>query len=380
MQPAQDRVQANAMRMARFVRHADAAEARGDARDALRVMQAFATMPDGSPLWRPVRVQTLRQLTEHPGELPGWAVSRWLVAQATRPPLTGGSRAAVSRALEVAVRARGGLLALPGTDSIDRRCKVMDHDWLFRQLFLHEYGALRRFLDETAAPDLVGRADRIREWADAPIRALRLLASEPAPTWVDLATGERVEPMDLGAALCVEDGECVLARLVRVEGGLMFEGSPLAVPDEVAESVAGDPDGWVAHLEEACRRHGAIPRRDGSTDGIIVAGIHDHPVLTDVPRELWRHFLADGDDPVRPDAGEEAIADEACRVVLLAGLAGAAGAAPPYPLRAAASAALVEPGARALLHQHLTPVTRGIVLDLAPHVSGPAAAVLASLG
>jgi len=238
--------------MARFVAQADAAEARGDAREALRIIQTFPTMPDGGPLWLPNRVGLLRQLVELGDDVSPAAISRWLVAQAARH-LTATTRRAHLRAMEAAVAARGGLLALPGGDALDRRVKVMDHDWLYRQLFVYEYDALQRFVDDRAAPDLIGRADRIGEWAQA----------------------------SLGAHL--HDGQWVLGRRVPISDGEMFEGPPLPVPADVAEPIARDPEGWVEHLTAGCRRHGTTPRRDGSTAGINLEPADDWSVLSDAP-------------------------------------------------------------------------------------------------
>ena len=132
------------------------------------------------------------------------------------------------RALRIAVELRGGPDHLPGMDEADAIATVIDHDWVYRQLVVYEYGGLATFLDRAAAPDLVVGADRIQDWARSPMRVLRYEArTEQTLTLTDLTSGDHVEVPNLGAAAMVVPGECALGRLVPTCDGPMFEGMPL---------------------------------------------------------------------------------------------------------------------------------------------------------
>ena len=269
---------------------ADEAERRGDAAAALGIMRSMSIGPDGRPFWRPRRLERLRQVAEAGPRLPAWAVSRWLLEQALQE--TGhGTRRRVQRALRVAVDLRGGATALPGADQHDAMCKVMDHDWVYRQLRLYDAGGLDHFLRHFADRTLVARADRIAEWASAPMGGYRLLGgSRSVLTWEDLASDERVELMNIGADSLVEDGDCVIGRVVPIEDGAMFETAPLPVPEEVAAAAASSPLAWVEALREGVAVYGVAPRRGQVLlrEEIIVEGLHDYRLLTDVPKVLER--------------------------------------------------------------------------------------------
>ena len=64
-----------------------------------------------------------------------------------------------------------------GSTHADARAKVIDGDWIFRQLALYELGGLAAFL-RTAPADLVSGADRIREWVAAPMSGFRLISRD----------------------------------------------------------------------------------------------------------------------------------------------------------------------------------------------------------
>ncbi len=57
---------------------------------------------------------------------------------------------------------------------------VASESWLFHQLWLHELGGLRRFVDELATGRLAEHADLARSWAGAPLGGFRIEASMPA--------------------------------------------------------------------------------------------------------------------------------------------------------------------------------------------------------
>jgi hypothetical protein len=257
---------------------ADEAERRGDAVQALATM---ASHPEADGFWRPWRVRLLCQIAMFGPLLPRWATSRWICAQALQhlgqpggPPT---HRA--QRALEQAVELRGGRDRLPGKDPIDAACRVMDHDWVFRQVHLYELGGLRYFLDRAASPDLVAGADRIRDWAKSSLGGYRLLAQDAATvTWLDLAGREPVLTANIGSAAMVLPGECVIGRMVPIEAGVMFESAPLLVPEDVAAQVALHPSCWLDALR-------ATP---GGTTSPDITPVGDSAgLLSDVPVPVW---------------------------------------------------------------------------------------------
>ena len=228
--------------------------------------------------WRPERIRRLLQLDLFGPLLPRWATSRWILEQAAQS-LDRRGRHRSLRALEVAVETRGGEETLVGTDDLDARAKVIDHDWVFRQLLLYEFGALQDFVARVASPELLSGADSIHEWALTPMGGFRLVRESPRTLlWQDLATEAEIESINLGAASLLEPGECALGRLVPIDGGAMFETAPLFVPDEVARQVADEPADWVAAVSAECRR----VRPAGL--GIRTSG-NDFQLLTDVP--IW---------------------------------------------------------------------------------------------
>ena len=211
-------------------------------------MSEMALGPDGKPFWRPWRVRYLTQLAYLGPLLPRWATSRWVLAQALQA-LQEGSRDRTRRALEIAIKVRGGEGELPGMDAMDAKCKVMDHDWVYRQVFLYELGGLDDFLRRRASADLVAGADRIREWARAPMGAYRLLDRRAdVTTWEDIATGAEIRLANIGSGALVVPEERVIGRLVPIEGGSMFE----------ACDRRRCPDGWPRQVAQG-------PPRDGST-------------------------------------------------------------------------------------------------------------------
>jgi hypothetical protein len=173
--------------------------------------------------------------------LPRWATSRWILEQAAQHLDKRGRQRALT-AIDVAVETRGGERTLVGTDRFDARAKVVDHDWVHRQVLLYELGALEDFLIRVASPELVAGADRIHDWARAPMGAFRFVAETPRTlTWVELATGQEVTSTNVGSASLLLPDECAIGRLVPIDGGAMFETVPLFVPDDVAQRVADDP-------------------------------------------------------------------------------------------------------------------------------------------
>ena len=137
----------------------DAAERRGDAGEALRLMATRVLGPDAKPFWRPRRVQRLSQVAMLGRSLPAWGVSRWIAAQAHDSFGEAGDRRR-KRCEQLALEVRGGLAGLSVHGERDARCKLMDHDWVYRQLFLYDLGGLSDFVRRLVTPDLLARADQ----------------------------------------------------------------------------------------------------------------------------------------------------------------------------------------------------------------------------
>lgn len=77
---------------------------------------------------------------------------------------------------------RGGLGESTTGGELDAHCTLVDHDWVYRQVYTYELGGLSRFVRSQATPERVALADRIHDWARAPMCALRLLERAPATT------------------------------------------------------------------------------------------------------------------------------------------------------------------------------------------------------
>jgi hypothetical protein len=244
----------------------DDAEARGDAAGGLQLMQDHLWDSDGRIFWSPQRMERLLQVALLGPYLPRWSTSRWIVEQALIR-LEPAERVPRQQALRIALEQQG---------SVDPPSTVMDHDWVYRQLVVWEYGGLRRFLATGATPDLVAGADRIDEWVDAPIRSLRLEhRGERRLHWTDLSTGAELAVPNLGAAVLEEPGEAALARVVPTEEGPMFDGVPLFVDDQTARLVAEDPDSWVKAL-----------RGVAGTDDYFADLLYGSMIATDVPSRV----------------------------------------------------------------------------------------------
>jgi hypothetical protein len=268
---------------------ADAAERRGDAGEALRLMAGRAIGPDGKPFWRPWRVQRLSQVAMLGSALPAWGVSRWIAAQAHDTFGEPGDRRR-KRCEELALEVRGGLAGLSTHGEQDARGKLMDHDWVYRQLFLYELSGLSDFVRRAAAPDLLVGADHIHDWAKAPMTALRLVERRAATIiWECVETGANAALPNIGSAAMVIPGEHVIGRLVPVEDGMMLEGTPLVVPECVARQVADDSASWIDAVAEA-------------GDDVVTGGF-EIGVLDDVRQLTWQYALSDPSDPV-PGAGQ----------------------------------------------------------------------------
>ena len=232
--------------------------------------------PDGELFWRHERILRLSQLATFGPWLPRWATSRWLLELVlqelgpTRSP-------ALSDALRVVEDIHGGWDHVRRPAGEDPRIKVVDHDWIFRQVALYEFGAIKRFLRH-GSPDLIAGADRIHEWARTPIGGFHYVERRSAVTvWEDLMTGDRHETANIGSAALLVVGEFVIGRLVPIDDGRMFETVPMRVPEDVARAVAAEPGRWIDVLREALKEGAEI-----DTGGFRFGFLTDVPVTVSV--------------------------------------------------------------------------------------------------
>lgn len=274
------------------VAQADAAEARGDAAGALVAMEEAPYGPDGRLFWRPWRVRHLVQVVMLGPLLPRWVTSRWILNQAMQQ-LSPTTRTAQLHALELAVELTRGQPELAGLHEHEVKTRVMDRDWVFRELFLYDLGGLAHFLRDGASADLVAGADSIQEWTRSPMSAHRLVGSDLREvTWCDVKTDELHSVPNLGSALLLEPGSHVIGRLVPVAGGVVFESTPLAVSEQVAEQVSSDPAGWLEALREARDRDDEVPSSSGPFE-----------LLGDASSPLWQLVLGPVDSSSEEDHG-----------------------------------------------------------------------------
>lgn len=193
---------------------ADEHEIRGDAAGALRVIEGMPVDSMGRRFWRPEREHRLRQLVALADAAPAWVFDRWVVAQAAQS--TPGDP---HRAIDEAVRTRGGASTLWGVDEIDAQAKVIDHDWVYRQLVLYEYGGLATFVRKRASSPLLARATGVATWVGTAMGAYELV-DETADqlTWREVGSGRRVDTLNLGGAMLCLPGSHVIGRVVASEG------------------------------------------------------------------------------------------------------------------------------------------------------------------
>src|SRR5262249_47294795 len=150
------------------MRAAADAELRGDPAEALRHYQAFPAFPGSLHHGR------LTQLVELGDETPGWLWSRWLTVQPRRPMWTGSRAGHVPNPALVTTIQTAYPHGVPEGLQEDMSpeffvISLQERDWLLRQLVVYENGGLRELVEKLAAPELVDRADHVREWVDAPM-------------------------------------------------------------------------------------------------------------------------------------------------------------------------------------------------------------------
>ena len=360
-----------------LLQRADAAEARGDARAAMEIISQPVDYP--GVFWRPWRIRRLEQLVALQPILPGWATSRWLLSQALAwVDLTDRRN---REALEIAVDARGGGRTLVGHDATDAWSRVMDHDWIYRQVRLYDHGVLDRFLRRVAAPDLVAGADRVRDWVGVPMDGFELVGETcRTSTWRRLSTGEEVEALNLGASTLLHPGWAAIGRMVPLAEGWMFETAPLPVPFSVAREVAAEPGNWVDPVRRACHDPSMAVR---------TTGLHDYEMLTDVPRSFRSAFVLELVENARDEVSAAElppVGSSAEAAFLLLGVLRSEGFLTEIPESSLAAGApmlagcLVEPMVSDLLAFNVTPDDLPNLERLAGVLTSPAAELAALVG
>jgi hypothetical protein len=347
---------------------ADEAEARADAIGALDIMEAFALGPDGQDFWRPSRIEYLCQIAILAPILPRWVTSRWICNQAIQC-LEEDNHDRKLRAYDLTVELRGGRDQLPGVDEADVHGRVVDRDWVYRQLFLYELGGLDFFVRRSASSVLLAGADSIAEWARAPMGGYELVdEGTTTTTWRDLASGERHLIADIGSGVFVALGEHVIGRIVPTESGSMFESRPLLVPERLAYAVAQRPADWLDSL----RNQKTTP------DDVPVAT--DLPgrdcLVSDVPAYVWQTVVL-GPDVVRADPGADSFEAALARDVLDAAARELRREERPRPeevnIWPCLGAAMMEPYVIEGLHDALRPSDEQVLARLSELVAEPAA-------
>lgn len=353
----------------------DAAEAAGNPVKALALVEGMPHGPDGRPWWRPQRVRRLRQLVALGDAAPDWAWGRWVIAQAAQPRPGRDTDAA-----DVAVEIRGGRSTLWGVDPDDALAKVIDHDWVFRQLILHERGGLDHFLRRVAAPALLDLADGVDSWVGVPMGAYELVSEETDRiVWRDLGAGATIETLNLGGATLMALGEAAIGRVVHAGEVALFESAPLCVPLEVAHDIAARPADWSSALAQGCRGASGVVLTE------LIAKANDFDLLFDLSARLRRHLLQPVDPDLRSDhvgtGGNGVDYDVALVLAALGGelpLTGGgvdhapAGVDAARPLAPLVSAALLEPDTRAAIERLLLASDASAVSRLAGALVPPA--------
>lgn len=246
---------------------ADGAECRGDAVGALKAIERRPLGPDGTTFWRPSRTFLLAQLVQLGTDAPRWVISRWILAQAlqhlSRSDQGRSTRMRSRRALRTVTDLHGRTpLSDPGRGEVNDQewSRIVDHDWVYRQVHLFELGGLKSFLANGASAALIAGADWIHDWARAPMGGFSYIGSCGATLlWQDQASLAMVETPNIGSAVHLVPGNTALGRLVPAGGGVMFESAPLEVPRALARAVAADPGDWLDLLRDSGRvRDGTI--------------------------------------------------------------------------------------------------------------------------
>lgn len=347
---------------AEAIMEANACEAAGDARGALDVIERTPHGPDGTLMWSPWRVDRLLHVVAWEKLLPAWAYGRWMVQQSSSQ-LTRSSVKRTMRATDMAIAVQG---RSPAAETSRQRTWIGDHDWVAHQLAVHDLGGLEEFV--SGRPAVAQLADDIDSWVGVPMGGYRYLhGNHDELVWEDLADGNQVTTINLGAIEAWGAGRGVLGRVVRSGDVRLFDIAPAPVSLEVARAVAAEPDTWLDVVTAS---------EDARTLGLLGPG-QDGALLTDLTENAWRDALLDpaghGDvgrgrleiDPT-PAEEDSRVADailDLLRRPLDDGLT-------PWPCVAAA---LLWCGVHETLLSRLRPEYASQLLALAPRLAGPAA-------
>jgi len=200
----------------------------------------------------------LRQVSEYAAAFTPWLWARWAVYMASRcedrDTVAGQlQRSVVLEAIELFHADALSDDFQQGGDPVRTMAQVVGESWTFRQLCV-DGSVVTAFMEDHATGPLRDAADLVRSWVDTPVKGFEVAARDAGLRVRDLATGEMLEPLDLGAGCGEgrEEGAFLLGRLVPtgVDGRLMFDTRPLAVDERTARetALAVDDDGWVDAL------------------------------------------------------------------------------------------------------------------------------------
>lgn len=239
------------------------AAARGDAQAAREHHMSGAIVEES------LQHHQLQELADLGDAAPGWMYSRWCVDQAyrwmllTKDPRTDDMVRLVLAAThwDHLDRVVGDPVALTEYGTL-----VAATDSLVQQLCVYSEGGLRDYLDVCAEAGLLARADRIEEWAEAPLGVFRLQGRRgPALALRDVVHGAATEVLDLGA-FREQPSSVVLGRVVPISDPpyRLFDSRPVPLDEETAHELAAalrghDRLGWLWALARA-REAGRLER------------------------------------------------------------------------------------------------------------------------
>ena len=261
----------------RFVESSRAAERAGDAAAALEFHQGIPMFS-----WGAHRV-ALAQLVPLADEMTPWMWARWAAYQCTRAEeMDHGVGPRQRAALQYVVDTMYGDLldrALrDGEDWMPVVARLAGESWLVHQWCTYELGALASFLDELATDRLLAESGLARRWTSARMGGYRLVdCGDDRLVVRDLATGEDLQLLDLGARLHAGAGGCVVGRLVAsgTDPALMFDTRPVAVDERTALEVARGPrGGWISTVRQAIEARRVDRSVFESEDRELVTDVH----------------------------------------------------------------------------------------------------------
>lgn len=259
-----------------FVESANAAERAGDAATALEYHQ-------GIPMFsRSAHRVLLTQLVGLAEEMTPWLWARWAAYQATRAEDRGTMcgdivKTAQERVITAFHAAEWERMYIEGRDPVPYLARVLGQDWVYHQICTFDLGGLETFLDELATGRLSEEGRLAREWCQTSMGGYQLVSSEPWTLRVrDLASGDVLDLLDLGAAVHAREGGWLVGRMVPSGGSpaWMFDSRPLPVDQRTAEAIAADGTQWVTVLADAIGT-GGVDRE--------VLSSEDRELATDVP-------------------------------------------------------------------------------------------------